>query len=261
VIALAWTAPAVAITNGHEDGEGHRNVGALLVDLPDVGTVQLCSGSVLSATEFLTAGHCTDFLDAQGLDSSQVSVTFESDLRLQADGTVAPASRIQSTGWVTHPTFRDNPAKAYDDVGVVHLAEPAAGRAPIQLPVAGYLDARAARGDLRGHVFETVGYGTNGVDRSVLSPRAQITWFGKRFVSTSPFMSLTPYFLKLLGNTSATGLGGGCFGDSGGPAFWTPGSQLQVAVTTAGDPTCGTLNERQRLDTASVLGFLAPFRR
>jgi hypothetical protein len=154
-------------------------------------------------------------------------VTFESDLRLQADGTVAPATQIQSTGWVTHPTFRDNPAKAYDDVGVVHLAQPAAGRAPIQLPPAGYLDAQGARGGLRGHVFETVGYGTNGVDRSVLSPRAQITWFGKRFVSTSPFMSLTPYFLKLLGNTNATGLGGGCFGDSGGPPSGRPGASCR----------------------------------
>jgi secreted trypsin-like serine protease len=258
--ALAWAAPAPAITNGREDGEGHPNVGALLADIPDVGTVQVCSGSVLSPTEFLTAGHCTDFLDGEGFGASQVSVSFESDLRLQDDGTVAPASRIQSSGWVTHPRFRVNPAKAYDDVGVVHLAAPASGRAPVQLPAAGYLDDQAAGGGLRGHVFETVGYGVNDVDRSVSSPRANVTWFGKRYVSTSPFMSLTPYFLKLLGNSNATGMGGGCFGDSGGPAFWTPGSPLQVAVTTAGDPTCGSLNERQRLDTPSVLGFLAAFR-
>jgi hypothetical protein len=260
VASLAWVAPAPAITDGHEDGEGHPNVGALLVDLPSVGTVPLCSGSVLSPTEFLTAGHCTDFLDGQGLRPNQVSVSFQSDLRLQDDGTVAPASRIQSTGWVTHPLFRAHLAKDYDDVGVVHLAAPASRRAPVQLPTAGYLDDQAAAGGLRGHVFETVGYGVNAVDRSVLSPRANVVWFGKRYVSTSPFMALTPYFLKLLGNSNATGMGGACFGDSGGPAFWTPGSPLEVAVTTAGDPTCGALSERQRLDTRSVLGFLAAFR-
>jgi hypothetical protein len=259
-MVLAGAAPAAAITNGRDDGSGHPNVGALLVQLPDAGTFQLCSGSVLSPTEFLTAGHCTDFLDDQGLEPGQVSITFESDLRLQSDGTVAPVSQIQATGWTTHPGFRDNLAKAYNDVGVVHLSQPATGRSPVQLPAQGFLDAQAAAGGLRGHIFESVGYGLNGVDRSILSPRANVTWFGRRFVTTSPFMSLTPFYLKLLDNTNATGLGGGCFGDSGGPSFWVPGSGLQVAVATAGDPTCGTLDERQRLDTASVLSFLAAFR-
>jgi Trypsin len=257
---LLWAAPAPAIVNGQEDGNGHPNVGALLVDVPE-GTIALCSGSVLSATEFLTAGHCTDFLDSLGLQPSQVSVTFDSDLRLQGGRTVAPASRIQSAGWVTHPTFRPTAAKAYDDVGVVHLASPAVGRTPIELPSAGYLDAQAAGGGLQGHVFEIVGYGVNGVDRSGASPNVSITWFGKRFVATQPFMALTPYYLKLLGNSNSTGLGGACFGDSGGPAFWTPGSRLTVALASAGDPKCQALNERQRLDTASVLNFLAPFQR
>jgi secreted trypsin-like serine protease len=81
---------------------------------------------------------------------------------------------------------------------------------------------------------------------------------------------LTPYFLKLHGSTNATsnttdvdpvtGLGGACFGDSGGPTF-DPGTGLQVAVTTAGPPTCESVNEDQRLDTASVLTFLAPFQK
>jgi Trypsin len=259
-VAAVWAAPAPAIVNGHEDGQGHPNVGALLVDLPE-GTLAVCSGSVLRATEFLTAGHCTDFLDSLGLAPGQVSVTFEPDLHLQQDGTVAPASRIQSAGWVTHPTFHGTPAKAYDDVGVVHLAVPAVGRTPVELPSQSYLDAQAAGGRLEGHLFEIVGYGYNGVDRSIGSPNVTISWLGKRFVATEPFMALTPYYLKLLGNSNATGLGGACFGDSGGPAFWAPGSRLEVALTSAGDPNCQALNERQRLDTASVLNFLAPFRR
>ena len=258
-IGLVWAAPAPAVVNGQEDGNGHPNVGALLVDTPE-GTIGLCSGSVLSATEFLTAGHCTDLLDSLGLGPSQVAVTFDSDLRLQGGRIVAPASRIQSAGWVTHPTFRATGAKPYDDVGVVHLASPAVGRVPIELPSAGFLDAQAASGGLNGHVFEIVGYGVNGIDRSGASPNVTITWFGKRFVATQPFMALTPYYLKLLANANATGLGGLCFGDSGGPAFWTPGSRLEVALGSAADPNCQALNERQRLDTASVLNFLAPFR-
>jgi Trypsin len=258
-VGLVWAAPAPAIINGQEDGNGHPNVGALLVDTPE-GTISLCSGSVLSATEFLTAGHCTNLLDALGLQPSQVSVTFDSDLRLQGGRIVAPASRIQSAGWITHPTFRVTGGKPYDDVGVIHLATPAVGRMPIELPGAGFLDAQAAAGGLGGHVFEIVGYGVNGFDRGVASPNVTVTWFGKRFVATQPFMALTPYYLKLLGNSNATGLGGACLGDSGGPAFWTPGSRLEVALFSAVNPKCQARNELQRLDTASVLNFLAPFR-
>jgi hypothetical protein len=259
-VGLVWPAPAPAIVNGQEDGNGHPNVGALLVDGPE-GTIELCSGSVLSATEFLTAGHCTDLLDSLGLAPSQVSVTFDSDLRLQGGRVVAPASRIQSAGWVTHPTFRGTAGREFDDVGVVHLARPAVGRMPIELPSAGFLDAQAAGGGLVRHVFEIVGYGVNGFDRSVASPNVTVTWFGKRFVATQPFMALTSDYLKLLANSNATGLGGVCLGDSGGPVFWTPGSRLEVALTSAGNPRCQALNEYQRLDTASVLNFLAPFRR
>jgi hypothetical protein len=259
-VGLVWAAPAPAIVNGQEDGNGHPNVGALLVDTPE-GTISLCSGSVLSATEFLTAGHCTHFLDSLGLEPSQVSVTFDSDLRLQGGRVVAPASRIQSAGWVTHPTYRGTAGREFDDVGVVHLANPAVGRVPIELPSAGFLDVQAAGGGLIGHLFEIVGYGVNGFDRSVASPNVTVTWFGKRFVATQPFMALTPDYLTLLGNANATGLGGLCLGDSGAPAFWAPGSRLEVALASAVNPSCQALNEHQRMDTASVLNFLAPFRR
>lgn len=258
-VTAAWAAPALAIVNGQPDGDGHPNVGALLVDLPE-GTFMVCTGSVLAPTEFLTAGHCTRFLDELGLGPSDVSVSFDADLRLQPDGTVAPASRIRPTGWITHPAFRGTPAKARNDVGVVHLSQPVVGRAPVELPREGYLDEQAARGGLVGHRFEIVGYGYNGVDRAFGTPNVTITWSGERVVATEPFMALTPDYLKLLGNSNATGLGGSCFGDSGGPAFWTPGSRLEVALVAASDPNCQVLNERQRLDTASVLDFLEPYR-
>ena len=256
-VSFACAAPAPAITNGSPDGNAHPYVGALLADLPDAGGLNaICSGSLMAPTEFLTAGHCVEFLDATGRAPGDVTVTFEPDLRLQNDGTVAPATQFAVTGWAMNPDFRANPAKAYNDVGVIHLAAPVTGVGTVQLPTLGFLDAAK----LRGHLFELVGYGYNGVDRSIGSPNATVTWFGMRYRGLSPFSALTPYFLKLQGNAAATGLSGGCFGDSGGPAFWQQGSRLVVAVATAGDPTCGSLNERSRLDTASVLTFLAQFR-
>jgi len=281
-IAVVWAGPAPAMTGGQLDGvdgvEHHPNVGALLVKVSASEYRQVCSGSVLSPTEFLTAGHCTDFLTGLGLTPDQVPeqvfVSFEPFLR-QPDGTIDPTTKIPATGWVTHPTFRTDPgeAKAYDDVGVVHLLDPAPDKAtPVMLPAAGLLDAQAAGGGLHGQIFETVGYGVNFINRSVKSPRAVVFKIGARIFTTLPFLSLTPYFLMLQGNTNATsnttdvdpqtGLGGACFGDSGGPAFSPPGSplQVQVAVVSSGPPTCGSLNVDQRLDTPSVLDFLARFR-
>jgi hypothetical protein len=286
-IAVVWAGPAPAITGGTEDGDGHPNVGALLVKVSDSQLAQICSGSVLRASppEFLTAGHCTEFLTEflTGLPdpASQVFVSFEPILGdgfggpIPFDGTpkIGVEPRNNDNGWVTHPAFRTDAgeAKAYDDVGVVHLDEHAVVPTPVTLPpAAGFLDGQAAGGGLVGHIFETVGYGINFIDRSILSHRGFVGKFNRRVVATLPFVSLTPYFLNLQGNTNATerttdatGLGSGCFGDSGGPAFSTFGSSdqvLQVAVVSSGSPTCGSLNVDQRLDTASVLDFLAPFR-
>jgi hypothetical protein len=246
---------ASAITNGSPDNDGHPNVGALLVHDPAVGWRALCSGSLIAPAEFLTAGHCTAFLDSLGLGVAEVAVTFDADLALNpVSGSVDPAHRIATTGWVTHPGLRLNAAKAYDDVGVVHLAS-AQATTPVDLPVAGYLD----RASLASRSFTNVGYGLNGVDRSLLNPRATVEWFGQRYVSTSPFRALTPYFLKLSENAAATGEGGSCAGDSGGPHFPSPSSNLTVAVTTAGDPSCVSLDENQRLDTPTVVRFLANY--
>ncbi len=149
------------------------------------------------------------------------------------------------------PGFKAGVAKSINDVGVVHLAQPVTGRAPVALPAEGLLGATA----LQGHVFTNVGYGIDALDRSIGSKGATVVSDGRRTVGTSRFKSLTPYFLKQQG--------GICFGDSGGPHFWSatgPLRNLTVAVTSATNPTCGTLAENQRLDTPEVVAFLAAVR-
>jgi hypothetical protein len=47
-----------------------------------------------------------------------------------------------------------------------------------------------------------------------------------------------------------------------GPHFWSPTgplSDLTVAVTSATDPTCGSLAVNQRLDTPEAVVFLTRF--
>jgi hypothetical protein len=128
------------------------------------------------------------------------------------------------------------------------------GIRPADLPSAGFLDGAQAAGLLNGHVFTNVGYGLNGLDRSIVSKHVAVSWEARRMLSTSRFKSLTPIFLKQQG--------GICFGDSGGPHFWAttgPLSNLTVAVTSATNPTCGALAENQRLDTPEAVAFLSAF--
>ena len=67
VATLAIAAPVGAITNGQPDAGEHPQVGQLLFYVPseaddrftDGGSWFNCSGTLISATVVLTAGHCT----------------------------------------------------------------------------------------------------------------------------------------------------------------------------------------------------------
>ena len=60
---------AHTITFGQPDGDLHPNVGALLADHdPDSpGPDLLCSGTLIDERVFLTAAHCTAFLESEGI--------------------------------------------------------------------------------------------------------------------------------------------------------------------------------------------------
>src|SRR6185436_11616994 len=72
VAVLVFCAPALAVTGGSLDGSAHPAVGILLADQGN-GPQPACSGSLISPTVFLTAGHCT-----AGLASNRVWVSFDS---------------------------------------------------------------------------------------------------------------------------------------------------------------------------------------
>ena len=59
VILLAVVPMAQAITFGQPDGDGHPNVGAMIVLEPDGVKYLYCSGTLIAPDVFLTAAHCT----------------------------------------------------------------------------------------------------------------------------------------------------------------------------------------------------------
>jgi hypothetical protein len=250
VAALA-AGRAQAITNGQLDGNGHPNVGVMVVDFGD-GPQRLCSGELIAPTQFLTAGHCTSFLVN---NPALLGVTF--------DPTYDPSTSavIPATAVTVDPQFGKDEGD-FHDLGVITLATPVAAT-PVVLPPAGLLDRLAAQGGLHGRDFTNVGYGATGFAFGGGMPQLVDFDQAVRRISTSPFQSLQPNVLLLQGNTNATGQGGTCVGDSGSASYLNVGGvDVAVAIVTLRSNVSGRCvanDAKYRLDTPSARAFLGQF--
>lgn len=234
---------AQAIINGEPDigGDAHPYVGAL-VRVPPSGEfegqpVPLCSGTLISPTVFLTAGHCTEFLIEENLPTY---VSF--------DPTYEPgASEVISGTPYIHPRFSGVPRY---DVGVIVLDEPVSMATYGALPDAGLVDTLD-----EGQLLTAVGYGVRGFDPDS----------GERYRATVRLLDTTnaaigDQFIK----TTGVGIGGSgegtCFGDSGGPLF-LPDQETIVGVTSFGRAPlpCRRPGYYQRMDLPRVLSWVGSF--
>jgi hypothetical protein len=266
-LALAASAPAGAITFGEPDGAGHPNVGALLYFDESSGDWEFaCSGSLLAPDRFLTATHCTPWDPAY---AAAMFVSFDPDLRtgLGYPDNVVGLDLTDPIAVMDGFWLPPSGAQSRNDVAVLHLASDAAetwpGIEPIDLPGAWLLRDAAARGGLVGHSFTNVGYGLQ--SGSFVNRNTPFEWNGLRMTSTSPYLGLTRDHLVLLENPRATGEGGVCTGDSGGPNFiGAAGSthgHLAVSLNVGrGYHDCDDgMTTSQRLDLPEVLAFLEQF--
>jgi hypothetical protein len=279
VLALASATPVGAITGGAPDGADHPNVGALLgLDRSTGEYFFVCSGSLLGDTEFLTAAHCTPW-ETIGQTAADVFVSFDPDLhaadpfRWGLFGPVVAPDHVIGLDLgdpkAVMPSFWLPPSGAlsHGDVAVLHLAAPASATYPsiesVQLPAPGFLADQALIDGLVGHSFTDVGFGFQNI--SFKNPTTPTAFNGLRMAATSPFVGLTRDHLTMLQNDRATGEGGICLGDSGGPNFFgargTPSGALQVSLNVGqGGHGCGTgITASQRLDLPDVLAFLDPW--
>jgi len=245
LIAAIPALPAAAITWGEPDTT-HLNVGAMVVDWPDYGPYQWCSGTLIHPRVFLTAGHCTDGLDEYGIET--VWVNFE-DYAVDLDG----LRLVEQV--LTHPEYAWGGSDPHD-IGLLILSEPANDIVPATLPSEGYLNDLRKAGELRtgpeGAKFTMVGYG------GTLSwPPPEIYYDDYRQVAESEYIALTKPFLHLSQNI-LKGDGGTCFGDSGGPNFYlTPdGSEIIVGVVSWGDAQCVSTGFNYRVDSPTALDFI-----
>lgn len=252
---------AKAITYGFiDDDNTYRNTGAFIVQSPTTGQIfPICSGTLISPTVFLTAGHCTEFyIDDLAPRSFTAFVSFDGSIPF---GSLSSrrTNLIPVTDIVTNPEFTQSQDDSGDIAVLILPVRSTRGISPATLPTLGLLDQLATQRLLQDAVFTPVGYGLQNRVVGGGVPFFQDLNPIPRMYALSSFNSLNPGYLRLSQNP-ATGDGGTCFGDSGGPNFLDlNGKQTLVASTVTGDAVCRATNVVYRLDTASAREFLGQF--
>lgn len=254
---LASPPPASAITDGQRD-EVHTMVGVVRFTTAE-GRFR-CSGTLISPTVVLTAGHCTG--DDGAHPATNVYVSFDTDL--PGDPLAANITAEEKAARAAHYiTGTAHPDPAWDgklsiskqhDQGVVVLDAPATskwpGISPAPLLPLGALDAN--QGALKNETFTLVGYGVEIGDKKaqvVIRERRSTTSFLKNVQSEVVVFQIND-------NDSKAG-GGSCFGDSGGGAFWGP--YVIGDASYVNSLTCNATGSYQRVDTAYSRAFLNQF--
>ena len=237
-------APAGAITNGTPDGNAHPYVGVLVDDYSIPGYYQrFCTATLVAPGIMVSAAHCF-----YGFPLDQVWVSFDP---VYTPGT---SQLIHGTA-VLDPTYADYKGQYGHsdsrDIAVVRL-DAAPGIAPARLPTADLLSSL----DLTGQSFTVVGYGRTRVDKTKGPNNIEPNFDPDvRDVAVAEFRSLQPNVLTISANP-ATGDGGSCYGDSGGPDFLGE-SDVLVALIATGDASCRATGRDYRIDTDSARAFLA----
>ncbi len=256
--------PAQAITGDYVTDNEHPFVG-LVVFYDAAGKfIGRCSGSLLTPTVFLTAGHCTD-------GATTARVYFQQDAGANYDSktmrdpvsgypdTCAPGTLgtlcATSDEVVTYPGYYAGTFPNTGDVGLVILDQPIYLNEYGVLAGAGSLDRLATRRGRQSVMFTSSGYGLTRVNPVFLES------YRSRLMATSRLTNLRSaltggFNIQLNGN--GKGSGGTCFGDSGGPVFYGGyDSNLIVAVTSFGlNGNCAGVDFAFRTDQAAVIAWI-----
>lgn len=266
VLAIA-VSPVGAITNNWVNDFEHPFVG-LVVFYDETGEFShRCSGSLISPTEFLTAGHCTD-------GATTARVYFQQDAGANFNGTIDPntgypefcaagtlgtlcatSDELYNYGFNNFAGFPDT-----HDAGMVILDQAIAMPEYGVLASAGTLDNLGTARGTQNTVFTVSGYGLT-LSTNVNDANPNIS-FRSRLMAASTLVNLNSanndgFNLQTQGN--GNGRGGTCSGDSGGPVFLGgPDSNVIVAVTSFGlNALCRGTDFAYRIDRQEVLDWIA----
>lgn len=266
----AVATPASAITRGGEqDGNDHPYVGLARMFDADGIYQGRCSGALIDANTFVTAGHCTE-------GATFVDLYFGDDLTDEPDE--YPATRNERTGRDATGTPYDHPqylpaAFFVYDLGVVlidgegYTPRDDAGQASFaSLPDEGIVDTFTSGRNKPTSTVTAVGYGlqkiiekAQGVGQEFVIAEPIRFQADLMVVDTRGVAGLGSFFKAFDGSGSFVVSGdakhgGTCFGDSGGPML--VGDTI-VAVNSFGlNGNCAGIGGVYRIDQADDIGFI-----
>jgi hypothetical protein len=267
-VVVLVAATAIAVTRGEVDAGRHPYVGLMVALDVDGNPLWRCSGTLMSDTVFLTAGHCTE------TPAAHAEIWFGDGPIPLADGYPAagPVACAGITGYpctgdaggtpITNPLYDSN-AFFLHDLGVVELSAPYSMSGYGALPEAGQLDALKTR---RGHqdtTFTAVGYGLQQSFPDAASWKdaaVRIRMLATPFLIQIDGGMVGDYSLLLSNNAYS---GGTCFGDSGGPNFIGSGAtatNVVAGVTSfAVNGNCAGTGGVYRIDKVYDLSWIQSF--
>ena len=246
--------PILAVTNGQLDGNAHPYVGLMVAQDAKGNPLWRCSGTLLSPTLFLTAGHCTES------PAAHVEIWFDADVESRIPANGYPFKGDAGGTPFTHPNY--NPRAFFlFDLGVVVLKKGVEREKYGVLPQLNVLDRLAQQRGLQDLTFTAVGYG---LQESFPDPASFLANNQRVRMVAHPHLlqintGFTGDFSILLSNNHATG--GTCFGDSGGPNF-IGDTNVVAGVTSYGlNGNCAGTGGVYRVDREDDLNFLRTFAR
>lgn len=263
-LVIASASPAAAITGNYVEDFEHPYVGMLTTFDAEGEFMGRCSGSLITPTVFLTAGHCTD-------DVVTAVVYFQQDAGVNLDpetgldpitgypefcagdtlGEVcATSDEAYNWGFDEFASFPDT-----KDLGLVILGQPIALDEYGSIAAVGSLDPLATQQGRQDVVFTASGYGL-----SYSSPVETVS-FRERLMASARLTNLKShntagFNIQTTGN--GKGKGGTCSGDSGGPIFYGGyTSNTIVGVTSFGlNSYCRGTDFGFRVDTQAAQDWI-----
>lgn len=262
VLTAIVAGPALAITDGQLDGNDHPYVGLMTAHAEDGDYLWRCSGTLLDATHFVTAGHCTEAPAAYAVIYFAAGpIIPDPAFTLTTRSCDGIAGYPCGGGYVasniyTHPQYDPN-AFYLHDLGMVVLD--GAGYNPGSfgdLPELNELDSLQPG---RQTTFTAVGYG---LQKSFPAAAGWKTIAIRQRMVAHPWLhqinrGLVGDYALLLSNNAAAG--GTCFGDSGGPVFIGDTNELAGVTSFGLNSTCAGTGGVYRIDKADDLNWLATF--
>jgi len=252
VFSILIANPAFAINGGEPDGDDHPHVVLLLMEVDGLPMYR-CSGTLLSPTVVLTAGHCTsNYPDG---DFSGIRIFTESDVENGDNNYPFPGNNsIEAVYWEAHPLY-ETASFVVNDVGVVILEEPFDLPTYGVLPGLDQLDDLIMGGGKQKTTFTSVGYGLQRISPTYFENDLIRMVAHPRLIQLNA--GLTGDYSLLLSNNFSTG--GTCFGDSGGPNFLHDGNVIAGVTSWGMNKNCAGTGGVFRMDRENVLEFVLPF--